>query len=105
MNQIALDNTLPQVFLQRTDIESDIWRKRVSLEKGKTYLIEAQSGTGKSSLCSFIIGYRKDYDGSILFDGKDSRKLAKHRRLDNAPPAPHQYAFPRASPLPRTDGN
>lgn len=76
MNQIALDNTLPQVFLQRTDIESDIWRKRVSLEKGKTYLIEAQSGTGKSSLCSFIIGYRKDYDGSILFDGKDSRKLS-----------------------------
>ena len=76
MNQIALDNTLPQVFLQRTDIESDIWRKRVGLEKGKTYLIEAQSGTGKSSLCSFIIGYRKDYDGSILFDGKDSRKLS-----------------------------
>ena len=75
MNNILLDNTLPQVFLQRTDIRSDIWRKQVTLERGKTYLIEAASGTGKSSLCSFIIGYRKDFDGSIRFDGKDSREL------------------------------
>jgi len=75
MNNILLDNTLPQVFLQRTDIRSDIWRKQVTFERGKTYLIEAASGTGKSSLCSFIIGYRKDFDGCIRFDGKDSRGL------------------------------
>lgn len=76
MNSISLNNTLPNVFLQRTDIQSDIWRQQVSLEKGKTYLVEASSGTGKSSLCSFIIGYRKDYDGKILFDGKDSREFS-----------------------------
>ena len=76
MNNIHLDNTLPNVFLQRTDIQSDIWRQQVSLEKGKTYLVEASSGTGKSSLCSFIIGYRRDFDGKILFDGKDSRGLS-----------------------------
>lgn len=75
MNSISLDNTLPQVFLQRTDIQSDIWRKQVSFQRGETYLIEAQSGTGKSSLCSFIIGYRHDFDGHILFDGRDSRQL------------------------------
>ena len=76
MNSISLNNTLPNVFLQRTDIQSDIWRQQVSLEKGQTYLVEASSGTGKSSLCSFIIGYRKDYDGKILFDSKDSRDLS-----------------------------
>lgn len=75
MNCIQLDNTLPNVFLQRADIQSDIWRQQVCLEKGKTYLIEASSGTGKSSLCSFIIGYRKDFDGKILFDGNDSSKF------------------------------
>lgn len=74
MNYIVLDNTLPNVFLQRTDIKSDVWRKKVTLEKGKTYLVEASSGTGKSSLCSFIIGYRKDFDGKIFFDSHDSRK-------------------------------
>ena len=75
MRAISLDNTLPNVFLGRTDIESEIWRRQVCLERGKTYLIEASSGTGKSSLCSFIIGYRQDFDGKILFDGKDSREL------------------------------
>ena len=75
MNNISLDNALPNVFLQRTDVKSDIWRQQVKLEKGRTYLVEASSGTGKSSLCSFIIGYRHDFDGKILFDGKNSRKL------------------------------
>ncbi len=75
MNAITLDNTLPQVFLQRTDIKSDIWRRQVTIERGKTYLIEASSGIGKSSLCSFIIGYRRDFDGRILFDDKDSHEL------------------------------
>ena len=75
MNAITLDNTLPQVLLQRTDIKSDIWRRQVTIERGKTYLIEASSGTGKSSLCSFIIGYRQDFDGRILFDDKDSHEL------------------------------
>lgn len=75
MNSITLDNTLPQVFLQRTNIQSDIWRKQISFQRGETYLIVAQSGTGKSSLCSFIIGYRHDFDGHILFDGCDSRQL------------------------------
>ena len=32
------------------------------------YLIEAASGTGKSSLCSYIYGYRNDYQGIINFD-------------------------------------
>ena len=75
MNSIRLDNTLPNVFLARQDVKSDIWRRQVTLEKGKTYLVEASSGTGKSSLCSFIIGFRHDYDGNILFDSQNSREL------------------------------
>ena len=34
-------------------------------------LIEATSGTGKSSLCSYITGYRRDYQGIILFDDRN----------------------------------
>lgn len=75
MNTIQLDNTLPNVFLSKSDLQSDIWRRQVCFEKGNTYLIEAGSGTGKSSLCSFIIGSRQDFDGKILFDGKDTSRL------------------------------
>ena len=75
MNTIHLDNTLPNVFLSKPALQSDIWRRQVCFEKGNTYLIEAGSGTGKSSLCSFIIGSRQDFDGKILFDDKDTSRL------------------------------
>lgn len=74
MNTITLDNTLPQVFAQR-QVQSEIWQQQVTFEKGKLYLVEASSGTGKSSLCSYIIGYRHDYLGNIRFDGKDVRQF------------------------------
>jgi len=74
MEKIHLQHLLPNVFLNRTDIESDIWKKDVTFEKDKLYLVEANSGTGKSSLCSFIYGYRNDYEGIILFDTDDARR-------------------------------
>ena len=71
MDKIQLMQVLPRVFEEKTDVQSDIWMKNVTFEKGKKYLIEAASGTGKSSLCSFVYGYRKDYSGKILFDDED----------------------------------
>ena len=76
MQQIQLINTLPQVFADRTDLQSDVWRHDITLQRGNTYLVEAGSGTGKSSLCSFIYGYRNDYQGTILFDSSDIRTFS-----------------------------
>ncbi|MBO7068476.1 MAG: ATP-binding cassette domain-containing protein [Bacteroidaceae bacterium] len=73
MNSIELHNILPYVFEGR-DVQSEIWLQDVVFQKGETYLVEASSGTGKSSLCSYIIGYRKDYLGNICFDGNDIRQ-------------------------------
>lgn len=82
MDKIQLIHTLPNVFQCRTDIVSDIWNQDVTFEKGKLYLVEANSGTGKSSLCSYIYGYRHDYQGQILFDGEDIRKYSVARWTD-----------------------
>lgn len=79
MNRIELRNVLPEVFVGRDDLHSEIWKQSVTFEKGKSYLIEAASGTGKSSLCSFIFGYRKDYQGIIAFDELDIRKFSVSR--------------------------
>lgn len=76
METITLTDTLPEVFAQRTDINSDVWNKHVTFEKGKLYLVEANSGTGKSSLCSYIFGYRHDYTGTIKFDDQDIRQFS-----------------------------
>lgn len=75
MNTIELQQTLPEVFAGRDGIVSDVWHRQVAFQKGKSYLIEAASGTGKSSLCSFVYGYRQDYQGIITFDGTNVRKL------------------------------
>ena len=68
MNSIHLQQTLPQVFADRNSVTSDVWHQDLIFRKEEMYLIEAASGTGKSSLCSYIYGYRNDYQGIINFD-------------------------------------
>ena len=63
------------MFAGQEGIHSDIWHQGITLERGKRYLISAESGTGKSSMCSYIYGYRQDYSGVIAFDGQDIRSL------------------------------
>ena len=53
MNTIELQQTLPAVFAGRDSIISDVWHQSLTLKRGEAYLVEAASGTGKSSLCSF----------------------------------------------------
>ena len=63
------------MFAGQDGIHSDVWLQEITLERGKRYLISAESGTGKSSMCSYIFGYRQDYSGTIAFDGKDIRSI------------------------------
>ena len=75
MEQIALNHTLPRVFAGHDGIHSEVWLQSITLQRGKRYLVSAESGTGKSSMCSYIYGYRQDYSGDITFDGQDIRSL------------------------------
>ena len=75
MKEIHLQQTLPQIFAGRDAIASEVWHRDLTFERGKQYLVEAASGTGKSSLCSYLYGYRNDYEGIICFDGSNIRSL------------------------------
>lgn len=75
MQKILIENTLPRVFAGREDDCSQVWLRNITFERGKSYLISAESGTGKSSLCSYIYGFRTDYSGRICFDGRDINNL------------------------------
>ena len=70
MQTISLQGVLPVVFNGQvpSDPVSDVWGTDLLFEKGKSYLIKAASGRGKSSLCSYIYGLRDDYQGSLMFD-------------------------------------
>ena len=77
MESITLQQVLPDVFAGNPEPpKSDLWLHDVTFRKGEYYLVEAASGTGKSSLCSFLYGARTDYAGRILFDAADCRTLS-----------------------------
>lgn len=76
ISEITLRNALPSVFKGDSPSPSDIWLTGVKLRKGKHYIISAESGTGKSSLCAYIYGSRQDYEGKILFDSTDIRNYS-----------------------------
>lgn len=73
---IELQAVLPAVFEgsegEPPVSESGVWMREVTFRRGDVSIIEAESGTGKSSLCSYIYGNRRDYRGKILFNGRDT---------------------------------
>ncbi len=75
MNKIEFLSVVPNVFKKDNNIFSDIWEKKVTFEKGGIYLLEADSGKGKSTFCSYVLGYRNDFEGKILFDDVEAKSL------------------------------
>ena len=70
VSEITLENTLPEVFSGSESeppvCHSQVWLRELTFKKPQFWLIEAESGTGKS---------RTDYRGRILFDGTDVRSF------------------------------
>ena len=75
MDKIFFNSVLPSVFSKRSDLCSEIWNSETFFDKGHLYLVEAESGKGKSTFCSYILGYRHDYSGDIRFDDVDISSL------------------------------
>lgn len=75
LETITLRDMLPRVFVGERIPESEVWRGDVTFRRGETVLVEAASGGGKSSMCSYIFGARTDYEGHLLFNGHDVAPL------------------------------
>lgn len=52
-----------------------IWGNDVLLQSGKKIVLNASSGKGKSTFSMTVFGIRKDYTGTILYDGRDIKTL------------------------------
>lgn len=76
IERITLGRMLPRVFVNELIPDSDVWKEDLTLLRGEHCLIEAASGGGKSSMCSYIYGARDDYEGTLLFNGQDVRRLS-----------------------------
>lgn len=72
---VSLSGMLPRVFTRDNVPDSQVWLAELELHRRTMYRVEAASGAGKSSLCSYIYGVRRDYGGTLRFDGRDARTL------------------------------
>lgn len=82
LDSIILDNLNLKAFAGAPleGAPSEVFGRQLTFHKGKSYLIEAGSGRGKSSLFSFLCGLRSDYSGNISFVTADGRNFAQSNR-------------------------
>lgn len=73
--QIILNEVAPVFMDQSAFSQSDIWGKKVVIEKGERLQIVAASGSGKTSLINFMYGLRKDFIGDIIINQKNTRQF------------------------------
>lgn len=72
---IELNRIKPTYMSEGEITPSDIYlQDNVLFEKGKKYLIKAQSGHGKTSFLNFIYGSSFHYEGNIKYDGNFNKK-------------------------------
>ncbi|MEN8202886.1 MAG: ATP-binding cassette domain-containing protein [Bacteroidota bacterium] len=66
---IRFEKMIPLPLLEQDISGSEVWEAdSVIFEQEKSYIIEAPSGRGKTSLLSVIYGIRKDYRGKVFLD-------------------------------------
>ena len=73
---IVLENLIPLPMTELDTTGSAIWEAESFLFKeGGSYMVEAASGKGKTSLLSLIYGLRRDYRGTIYLDGTPASSI------------------------------
>ncbi len=71
---IRIDALVPS-FLEGKIPTGNLWAKQIALDDTGYFLINANSGKGKSTLLSYLFGVRKDYQGTIHFNNKNLREF------------------------------
>lgn len=80
--KIELKGVRPRAFDGMDIGPSEIWDKEISLEHGQSYLVEAASGRGKTSLCAYLYGQRSDYHGQIVMRDATGQTVDLRRHID-----------------------
>jgi len=69
---IRFEKIIPLPMLEQDTSGSEVWEAdSLLLEQGLSYVVEAPSGKGKTSLLSVIYGIRKDYRGQGFLDDRE----------------------------------
>lgn len=74
--QLALQQIVPIPLKEKFSKRgSDIWNNNLQFQKGEWVKIKAPSGTGKTTFIHIIYKLRHDYEGNVLWNNNDLKKL------------------------------
>ena len=82
-----IDDSIKSVVLRDVSYSYDADHKvlknvNLTLQAGKSYAIVGPSGAGKSSLINLLMGYYKDYEGSVQLDNHELSNVSKSSLYD-----------------------
>jgi ABC-type lipoprotein export system ATPase subunit len=73
---IILNCVMPIPLASIEHCSESIWGNYIQLKAGKHILLNASSGKGKSTFTMTTVGLRRDYTGTVSFDGKDIKSYS-----------------------------
>ena len=78
---VRVQNIKPKYMSELEVSGSDIYlQNEIIFQKGKKYLLKANSGHGKSSILNFIYDCNKNYTGKVIFEGNEDDPIISLRR-------------------------
>jgi ABC-type lipoprotein export system ATPase subunit len=75
--QIEFKNVLPKPLADIEHASASLWKSNVVFQSGKSILLNASSGKGKTTFVHALLGLRSDYAGDILIDNINSTSFTK----------------------------
>ncbi|NSX24142.1 ABC transporter ATP-binding protein [Gardnerella vaginalis] len=92
-----IDDSIKSIVLRDVSYSYDADRKvlknvNLTLQAGKSYAIVGSSGAGKSSLINLLMGYYKDYEGSVQLNNHELSNVSKSSLYDKTT-LMHQSVF------------
>ncbi len=72
---IELKNIVPAPLAGTFSLHP-VWDQDLALSQSEAYAVLAPSGKGKSTLLHLLNGTRRDFEGKLLLDGRDSKKFS-----------------------------
>lgn len=79
---VRVQNIKPKYMSELEVSGSDIYlQNEIIFQKGKKYLLKANSGHGKSSILNFIYGSNQNFDGKIEFEDNNNDSIIDIRKL------------------------
>ncbi len=72
---ITFQQIMPKPLASIQHQKESIWGNDFVLKQGDKILLNASSGKGKSTFTNVIFGLRKDFDGKLLYDNRDTAAL------------------------------